>query len=52
MALHFLKGLEVSDKKEGRLERLKNVGEIDKNQLEKQLKPIENNINNASTKAF
>ena len=48
----FNKRLEISDKNEGRLEKLKKVEEIDKNQLEKQLKPIENNINNASTTAF
>ena len=39
-------------KKEGLLKTLKNVEDKNKKQLEKQLKPIENDIYNAKKKAF
>ena len=44
----FNKGLNESDKKDRLLKRLKNIEAKDEKQLEKQLKPIKNGINNAN----
>ena len=43
----FNKRLETEDKKEGLLNRIKNTEDTIKNQIKSQLKPIENDINNA-----
>ena len=48
----FNKWLEKEDKKERLLKRLNNVEDINKKHLEKQLKPIENEIDTANKKAF
>ena len=48
----FNKELDEKLKKERLLKTLKNVEDINKKQLEKQLKHIENDINNANTKTF
>ena len=48
----FNKWLEKEDKKERLLKRLNNVEDINKKHLEKQLKPIENEIDIANKKAF
>ena len=45
----FNKGLDKEDKREGFLKILKNVETINERHLEKQLKPIENDINNSNT---
>ena len=48
----FNKWLEKEDKKERLLKRLNNVEDINKKHLEKQLEPIENEIDIANKKAF
>ena len=48
----FNKGSEKEDKKEGLLKTLKNIEDKNQAQLERQLKPIENDIDNANKKAF
>ena len=48
----FNKELDKKLKKERLLKTLKNVEDINKKQLEKQLKHIENDINNVNTKTF
>ena len=48
----FNKGLDKEDKREGFLKILKNVETINERHLEKQLKPIENDINNSNTNTF
>ena len=43
----FNKRLETEDKKEGLLKRIKNTEDTIKDQIKSQLKPTENDINNA-----
>ena len=48
----FNKELVEKGKKEGSLKTLKNIEDINKKQFKKQLKPIENNKNNANSRGL
>ena len=48
----FNKGIQREDKKEDLLKRLKNIDDTTKYQIKIQLKPIENDLSNANTKAI